>query len=1395
MYTSESSNSCAFTDCNSGTNCGNNPAESYQAVQYLCQQQIVKGFPTSRVFSVSEGEPTYIQRIDLAKVTLLSILDYDQRVTFASNPASSTFKAEDFPVPFVDLQKGNADADSVRYAKILSYLEYQDGRAPFDRNLLHFNSYDPISRALVLKVLLEAWNIDETTASGDSPFSDVPSTHPYFKYVKKAHELGLVTGSGLFRPDVACSREEAFLFVYRLMTSSAVSRPTLAQINTGFFVPGQYRPDNLSLGVGTDRGNFNHYTKTSFALDGVVPLVFAHGYNSYATELPAQLFPNYLGRGWSHSFNCYVTTLGSGANLRLVVHYPDGKLHFYKPSGNTLVPESIGVFDAVTTTATSVTITTPARLQYVFEKTAGQTDNYWLVKTIKDRNNNTLSFTNELGQDGKVRLKSVSDPAGRTLNFVYKPTENWLTEVNLSGVGEFNGRKITFDYHPLPADGFPDLKEYREPDLTGALKTTTYAYLPYTDSTAHLLKTITLPKGNVIDNTYQQRKLRSSQTLDGGGVVQQMNVDWRDKYNPSTQGSTGAVTVTAGGVTKTTRSTHNTNALVTNLKTDDLTNPVDLRMNYGFAPNPGSVTHVTQKSGPNDSTRVRIEYFDSAPHNVKLVRTGKAPGDSITQEYTYNEYNDIKTYTNGRGFTTVFDYTAGNLTQINHPIGAPTKMVRNGRGLIEQLTTPAGVVTTFGYNAYGNLTSTTTANAPEPPITTLATYDDLSRLKTKTDARGNSVTYDYFANDLLKKLNAPLGYTVQYGYDANDNATSVTNAKGNATTMEYDFHTDQLKKREFGAKKELFTYYKDGSLHTYTNGRGNVFTFTYDPSGRLVSDGYATNDFNADGTLNTVTHTQGTKTYVLDYDYDRLKRVSQTTCDGFAVQYRYDDNNNLDRVTYPMDGKTVTYEYDAKDRLTKVTDWAERVTIYDYDDDGKLRSYTLPNGTKAVYAYDAAGRPTGLRHEKTGNAVICAYTFTLDQAGNHTEEETTEPFATLPALTSGTTTYTVDDRNQTRTVGSLGYDFDDNGATTNQAGQTLTWDAKDNLLTRNGVTYFYDGNETRRAKTGRRYVLNELSNSVLAETDEAGNVLYFYVHGPSGLLYRQSAGGAVEYYHYDFRGSTVAMTDASQNTVRQYQYDPYGQILQQTPAVASDDNPFRYVGQHGVQYEAPNLYFMSARYYDPTTGKFLSEDPIWSTNLYAYADGNPVMGIDPQGRATKKVESPIDLSHRIVGVQGNFIDVYSGGNSDIGMAYMSQSIDISTNGLSWSSAAAAASAEISYPIDEYTTIIIDGKALGYDANINIKDPQVNMYLAQVNASICISQEGIGDVEVNAGINIGNIGTAGVGWLVFNGVGIRTSSTPNSLCNNPRFYTQLQCKNRSINNSAYVGAGSLAPLPK
>jgi RHS repeat-associated protein len=1206
--------------CITGQTLANFPStgkEGLCAAQNLCSLNIIQSDQSANLPSNN------ILRGDLAKIAYLGLIGNNTTVT----------NAEYFDVLFVDLQKiYNTNTTYYKYAKVLSYLDYQDGRSPFSRDRANFLPNNSINRIDVLKVILEAWNIDENNYSSVVlPFNDVAGI-PYLNYIKAAYQLGIISNQTSFFPNAPCTREQAFVMLNRLLNNTSVTKPTLTQINAGFFVPNTFRPDNLGVDVGTDRANFNHYTKTSFALDGIVPLVFAHSYNSYATEMPDELYPNYLGRGWTHSFNCYVTALGTGVNARIIVHYPDGTLHSYKANGGGYVAETIGVYDNMvlsTNPINNITITTPSKIVYYFEKMVGTTADFYLIKSIKDRNNNTLNFTNEIIVNGLPRLKSVADPAGRTLNFSYLSDENYLSQVSLSGVSPFDGRNIQFTYDnpPLDAnDGFRNLASYKEPDLNGTLKTTTYSY-DYTDDKLHLLKTITLPKGNVIDNTYQQRKLTSSRTMNGASVVQKMEVNLTPSYT-STSSSTSSVVKTTdeNGLQKTTNYNHNTNGLPTQVTTTGA-QPLDLGMTYGNTNDPTAVTNLSQ-----NGTGVRIKYFNTSPYNVELIKTAKAVGDSITQSFTYNSFNDVVTSINGRGFTTTFDYNAtGNLIKITDPLTKQTNIARNTNGLVQSVTTPTGIQTTFGYNSYGNLTSTSIANGANPAITTSATYDALSRLLTTTDPRSKQTSFQYFSNDLLKKTTAPLSVTTDYNYDNNDNLLSITNAKGNATTMNYDTQTDQLLSRSFAGKSETFTYYQDGSLKNYTNKKGSIFNFTYDASGRLTNDSYANYAYNPDGTINTISNSSNGRNHILDYDYDVLKRISKTNIDNKDVLYAYDNNNNLTTLTYP-DGKTVTNTYDNNDRLTTVTDWLNRSTTYAYDDDGKLLNYTLPNGMKCIYTYDAAGRMTGMRNEKTGAVVLNSYNYVLDAAGNHLEENVIEPYSAAITLSAGTTNYTTDNGNQQTQAGTNTYGFDGNGAITNQAGQALTFDNKDNLLTGYGNSFYYDGNETRRAKTGKRFIINELTNSVIAETDDAGNYLYYYVYGPTGLLYRQSVGGTIEFYHYDFRGSTIATTNNSQTIVRQYQYDAFGKILQQN--LTTDDNPFRYVGQHGVQYEQANLYFMRARYYDPNTGRFVSEDPIWATNLYPYAENNPVMMMDADGRLSILAATGIAL--KIAGVAGSW---------------------------------------------------------------------------------------------------------------------------------------------------------------
>ncbi|MCR6545180.1 RHS repeat-associated core domain-containing protein [Dehalobacterium formicoaceticum] len=93
------------------------------------------------------------------------------------------------------------------------------------------------------------------------------------------------------------------------------------------------------------------------------------------------------------------------------------------------------------------------------------------------------------------------------------------------------------------------------------------------------------------------------------------------------------------------------------------------------------------------------------------------------------------------------------------------------------------------------------------------------------------------------------------------------------------------------------------------------------------------------------------------------------------------------------------------------------------------------------------------------------------------------------------------------------------------------------------------------------------------------------------------------------------MVDVNGNIVNNYSYDEWGNILSKTESIA---NPIRYAGEYFD--EESGFYYLRARYYDPSTGRFISEDPYegsidnpLSLNLYTYCSNNPIKFVDPSG--------------------------------------------------------------------------------------------------------------------------------------------------------------------------------------
>jgi RHS repeat-associated protein len=114
--------------------------------------------------------------------------------------------------------------------------------------------------------------------------------------------------------------------------------------------------------------------------------------------------------------------------------------------------------------------------------------------------------------------------------------------------------------------------------------------------------------------------------------------------------------------------------------------------------------------------------------------------------------------------------------------------------------------------------------------------------------------------------------------------------------------------------------------------------------------------------------------------------------------------------------------------------------------------------------------------------------------------------------------------------------------------------------------------------------------------------------------------GNLQVYHTDGLGSIRASTNGAGAVTQTYTTDAFG-VPTQTQGTSAQ--PFQFTGQ---QHDGTGLYYLRARMYDPTLGRFLSRDPLvgsplspLSLNRYSYALNNPLALADPSGLSSNKV--------------------------------------------------------------------------------------------------------------------------------------------------------------------------------
>ena len=427
-------------------------------------------------------------------------------------------------------------------------------------------------------------------------------------------------------------------------------------------------------------------------------------------------------------------------------------------------------------------------------------------------------------------------------------------------------------------------------------------------------------------------------------------------------------------------------------------------------------------------------------------------------------------------------------------------------------------------------------------------------------------------------------------------------------------------------KTTLMSYYNNNQVKTIQEPSGQTTTLTYNGRNQIQTktDPTGTITYAYDNSGLPTTITAGSSVITRTYD-ERGRLKTYTNADGDLIQYQYDSNNNLTRLTYPADaahpaGRQVNYTYYARNLLATVTDWSNRVTTYQYDRLGRLTGITRPNGTSAALARDAGDQLTSIR-ESAGGKLFSYLSFTHDAAGQ-VKSRFQAPLVTQPSQhPTFAATYDVDNRLASVNGATVTHDADGNmtyGPIRPDSGNiNLTYNSRNQLTNAAGISYTYDAEGVRRTITDSKGTTRDvidpnatMSRLLIRHNPDGSKTVYVY---GLGLLYEADETDHTKTYHFDQVGNTIARTNDVGSVIGRAAYSAYGLITSKDGDMAS---PFLYNGPWGIQTDSNGLLNMRARYYSPYLMRFLNADPIGfsgSSNWFAYADGNPISNTDPFG--------------------------------------------------------------------------------------------------------------------------------------------------------------------------------------
>lgn len=569
-------------------------------------------------------------------------------------------------------------------------------------------------------------------------------------------------------------------------------------------------------------------------------------------------------------------------------------------------------------------------------------------------------------------------------------------------------------------------------------------------------------------------------------------------------------------------------------------------------------------------------------------------------------------------------------------------------------------ITAVNYTVLGDIATVIlkeNENSVTPVTLYTKTYDERGNLTSKADSSGIAEQYIFNGIGLYTQSTDRNGSILNQTYDALNQISYSMKYSGDYSTSEIYQYTYRS---PFGYFDEL--KYTDGTptaqSHYYYDQVGqvvqkNVFTgniqsnlkLQYDDTGNLESLGAGVADSNY--FYSNYGYTSGRLTKI---QTNGMATVSSSDYDNAA--YEYYPDGKLKKITYPRlnDGSLLTteYIYNAIGRLTSVTNRKSSTVLstfyYTYDANGNI--ITLNDGsTTKTYVYDKLNRLIEIQ-PGVGNKTVYTYDLRgnrLTLSSDHFDLDLVETDYSydlnnrLSTITKGNTLsiagYMTDgqlDGAETVTGSALEAvqrtetDINRDVVQTDSEARTVTGSALAATAAGQSETtfmeYYADGLRAGKyTPTSSDLYVYDLAGKLVAEARNSYSITANYVWGPDRVLAKKESGGGQYYYLYNGHGDVVQIVDKNGNVVNNYKYDEWGNILESNEAIS---NPFKYAGE--VYDQETGLYYLRARYYDPSLGRFINEDNVegqvnnpLSMNLYTYCYNSPLAYIDPTGNTAK----------------------------------------------------------------------------------------------------------------------------------------------------------------------------------